>query len=238
MFTYFKPQIGAALLLSMISWTSASTAEAAFVEPTSWTRGTGGATYQEWDVFDGYPTDNTPDIGNVNDNGTASLTETTGQAFVTSGGNVYSFSVPTFFEVTIPELDVPTPAHNVTAILQVKTQGTELDYSSLKLNGLDPVDSAELSRVSLGGFGGNAVESWFLFDLPYAAFGTGSPGLVDLLLTFNASGSSMSLDRLSIDTSLMPFGFYGEPNPVAVPEPTSAVLLALGMLMVARRRRR
>ncbi len=219
-------------------FTAGVSAHATFVEPVSWSRATTGVTYQEWDVFTGL-SDQTPDVADNNPNGSASLTENSGGAFVTGGGNIYSFAVATDFTVTIPEADVPAPPHDVTAIVQIKTQGTELDYSSVKLNGLSPVDTAELFRASLGGFGGSDVETWFLFNVPYAQFGDfdgiNTP-VENLTLTFNAAGSSMSLDRLSIDTAIKPLGFYAEPNPI--PEPASVALLGLGGLLVLGRARR
>ncbi|QDU57643.1 PEP-CTERM sorting domain-containing protein [Aeoliella mucimassa] len=211
---------------------------AAFVEPQSWTRGDGGTTYQEWGVFDAYPTDNTPDVGDINPNGTASLTENTGTAFTTSSGNIYGPGGATEFTVTIPEADVPTPQHDITAVVQFSTLGTELDYTSVLLNGLAPVDTAEIDRVALGGFGGSQIDTWMLFNVPYADFGDGVAGVEDLTLEFTASGAHMSLAALSIDTAIRPFGFYAEPNPV--PEPTSIALCALigaGGLVVAARRR-
>ena len=222
-------------------------AEAAFTAPDAWTRGDGGTTYQAWDVFndDDASTanmieDSSPDVaGYTNANGTPEVVENGGNgAFLTSGGNIYSFSGATSFTVTVPEADVPVPAHDVTAIVQTKTLGTELDYSSVKMNGLSPVDSAELSRSALGGqFGGSDVESWFLFNIPYADFGDGAgPDVEDLTLTFNAAGSSMSLDRLAIDTAIKPGGFYNEPNPV--PEPASVALVGLGAALLVGGRRR
>ncbi len=216
-------------------------ASAAFVAPTTWTRGAGGTTYQHWDVFTDdngvlpLIVDNTPDLpGFTNPNGTPTVTENTGTSFITGGGNIYSFGGTTQFTVTVPEADVPAPAHNVTAIVQFRTQGTELNDANIKLNGLSAVDSAELSRTPLGGFGGTLVDSWFLFRIPYLSFGNGD-GVSDLLtLTFQASGSSMSLDQLSIDTAIRPFGYYNEPNPV--PEPASLLLAFASAPLLLRRR--
>ncbi|MEM8865315.1 MAG: PEP-CTERM sorting domain-containing protein [Planctomycetota bacterium] len=222
-----------------------SAAHATFVQPSSWTRGAFGTTYQEWDVFtDASGGPNAPDVADVNPNGSASLAETSPNfpgpsPFITSGGNIYSFATQTAFTVTIPEADVPAPPHDVTAIVQVATLGTEPDLSSFLLNGLAAVDQAELSRgTAAGGFGGSEVENWFLFNVPYSAFGDGvSP--TDLTLTFEASGSSMSLDRIAIDTAIRPFGFFAEPNPI--PEPSALALLmttaTCGLVGSVRRRR-
>ncbi len=242
-----RPLVAAGLL----AITATTTASAAFVAPTTWTRGQtfpdGGAfTYQHWDNFsddnaeDGTViTDGSPDVGLVNPYGSPVVKELgNAGAFITNGGNgnIYSFSGATSFEVTVPEFDVPSPEHHVTAIVQTKTVGTELDYGSVKFNGLSPVDTAELSRVSVGSPGGatDTVESWFLFNIPYSAFGDGVTGPVELLLTFEAAGGSMSLDQLSIDTAIQP-GFFAEPNPV--PEPTALAVLGLtGALTLLRRR--
>ncbi|MBB6428618.1 PEP-CTERM sorting domain-containing protein [Algisphaera agarilytica] len=230
------PKFSTRLALGMIACFAPLSASAAFVSPTSWSRGIGGTTYQEWDVFS-TNSGATPDVGNVNGNGTASLTETVSGSFITSGGNIYHAGAASSFTVTTPEADVtaPAPDHNVTAIVQIRSQGTELDYSSVLLNGIAAVDTAELGRIALGGFGGELVDSWFLFNIPYAAFGDGIPGVEDLTLTFNATGAHMSLDRLSIDTAIQPFGFYAEPNPV--PEPASLALLGLGAITMLTRRR-
>lgn len=229
-------RLGFAAVLAGVGF--AAPLHAAFEAPDF--RGDTGATYQEWDLFTG-TTDLTPDVADQNSSGTASLSELGGNgAFTTSGGNIYSFRAPTAFEVTLPEADVPAPPHNVTAVVQMKTLGTELDYSSIKLNGLSPVDAATLFDGGAGGsFGGADVETWYEFNVPYAAFGDGTPGVEELLLSFEASGSSMSLDRLSIDTITQPVGFTDATNPAPgtnpIPEPGTLVLFAAGAAMIVHR---
>lgn len=210
-------------------------AMASFVAPTAWDRGVNGATYQAWDVFSATSAA-TPDVSSINDNGTATLTENTGASFlITGSGNIYNASIASNFTVTIPELDVPNPPHDVTAVVQIKSLGSSLDLNSVLLNGKSYVDYAELERVALGGFGGEEVSHWFLFNIAYADFGDGVSGPEDLTLAFSAAGAHLSLDELAVDTAVKPFGFYAEPNPT--PEPSSLAILVLGAATMLRRRR-
>ncbi len=204
----FLFSLGTASLTAALS----GVANAAFVSPNTWTRGQANTTYQAWDVFTGLSAV-TPDVADQNSSGSAELTENSGGSFLTGGGNIYSPYLPLNFTVSLPQADIAQPEHQLTAVVQIKTLGTELDGQSLALNGLPPIDSAELLRNQLGGFGGSEVEHWFLFEIPYSSYGSGSNGVASLTLQFNALESSMSLDQLAIDTAVSSDGFLLEENP-------------------------
>jgi len=208
----------------------AEPATAAFVTPVEndprfgWSRNAANSTYQEWDVFtdaEGAP-GNSPDVGNFNPNGTANLQQTEAGAFLTGGGNIYSFSAATKFVVDVPDYDLAN-SQSSTLVAQFRTLGTELDYTSIRLTpdggtALAPTSAQELERVPLGGFGGSQVDYLARWVVPGNASG--------YTLNFGASGSSMSLDRIAIDTF------------TAVPEPASMGLLAASaMALLARRSR-
>lgn len=214
----------------------ASQARADFITPTfdayGWDRPTvtgGNATFQAWDVFTSVAGPNTPHKvsgpafgGSVSDTwttvnafGNPNARDTTGSpaVFLTSGGNIYSPSVVTLPEVTIPNAGGQS-AGVTTILLQVRTVGTDLDLNSVKL--FDPVSNAKLSYISTqeifrapAGPGGNTVDNLFRFDV------AGNASLYTL--TFNGLGSSTSLDRVAVDT------FYN-PTATAVPEPSSLLL--------------
>src|SRR5262245_48465596 len=63
-----------------------------------WDLSQAGTFYAEWDVFDSL-SDSTPQFSFGL--GSASVTENSGGAFITGGGNIYSFSVPTEFTTTL-----------------------------------------------------------------------------------------------------------------------------------------
>lgn len=185
-----------------------------FVSPSSWTRDDPLTTFQQWDNFS-TRTDAVPDASDNNPDGPALLTETTGTALITSTSNLYSFSAPSAFEVTIPVADLATPElYDLTAIIQVSTFGSPIDTASPLVNGIAPIDFAQL-QVGTPNIGGESDQTWYLFELPYAEFADGSAASANLTLTFNASASSMSLDQLLVDTALRPasLGFFEEPNP-------------------------
>lgn len=205
---------------------AAGQAQAAFENPATaswggWTRGDAGTVYHEWAAFSdegpagGVILDTTPEIGSI---GPAphSVSENSGSAFVTGGGNIYSFSAATDFTVNIG--GTAAAGQPTRVALQIKTLGTELDYGSVTLNGAAWDSKVELGRVALGGFGGADVETLFLWTLTDA--------LANYVFDFNSVESSMSFDALSVDVA-------------PVPLPGALVLMLSGIsgfAAVARRR--
>ncbi|MEX2112060.1 MAG: PEP-CTERM sorting domain-containing protein [Pirellulales bacterium] len=212
----------------------ATTTQAAFVNP-SWTRpvddtqaATDQTTYQSWNVFTSTTGPNAPDVAEINPNGTANAYDSSSAAsgsFVTSGGNIYSFTA-----VSIePRAIVPGFATGelTNSLVQVLVQGSLIDVDDLTLDGVSVSTLAdysytELSSTPLGGFGGAAVEHAWTFTAP--------ADLASFQLDWGWNAESASLDRISIDTQV-----------AAVPEPATWALALVGMLglgVVARRRQR
>ncbi len=180
------PAVFAAFLLFGIS----TSALGEFVVPTF--RGQALATYQEWNIFTSATGANFPDVADNNPNGSASLVETTGAAFITSGGNFYSFAGLTEFMASVPEFDLG-PEAMTSAVVQIRTLGTLLDTASVTFNGV-PADSVEiLYEEPLGGFGG------VLRDWKFTWSEVGGNAQTNIV-HFRSVESSMSLDRLAIDT--------------------------------------
>jgi len=208
---------------------AASSASATFIVPDvgtyGWDRGTTAfSTYAEWDIFTAPAGPNSPDAGSYI-GGTLPVTAPdynafdangSSNSFITSGSNIYSFS-----GVVSPQVDFGGfglgSGNFTTVLLQVRTLGTEIDLSTVLLNGtIAPSSVDELERVSLGSTG-SQVDTLFRFDLV--------GDLDSYSINFAALGTSMSFDRVSVDT----FTF--------VPAPGAAFLLGLGGLVVSRRRR-
>lgn len=229
-----------------VAWGSAYTPNSVATTRTTvpWNRPTSLAlanadktTFQAWDVFaealaNGTNPPNNPGTMAApwvepffNPNGTANVSETTGTAFIPGSGNIYSPSTVTAFSISVPNYNQAGMATNY--LLQLRTQGTNPDFASFLINGL-AVSSLpnyslqELIAVPLGGFGGTLRDFKLEFTLP-------SNNALDTL-TFAASGSSMSLDKVFIDTQVTS----------AIPEPSTWALSLLGLggsLYFARRKR-
>lgn len=170
-----------------------------------------GSSYAEWNVILGYPTDNTPDIA-----GTGTLTELTGGAFATSGGNIYGLGGPTSFRVDL--------AGSTTGLwdvyLRVGTQGS-VALEEATLNGVSATRVLTYDNAITGGFGGAEQESLWKWTLA----GTGN-----WVFNFGATAAHMSLDQVAV---------YAVQQAAAVPEPQTWALMGAGlgaMAMVRRRR--
>jgi len=197
--------------------------------PSGWTRGsTPGSLFAEWNFFnnDGGGAnivDTTPDVGNFG-GGTYNLKETTGAAFLT-GGNIYSFAAPTAFELTVG--NVGGGASDVRNVyLRLGSLGNydstlKSAFTNFQLNGITGTYQELFNEI--GDFGGQAsvetegIVSWL-----------NVPNTSSFLLKWNAIGSSVSLDQLSLDV-----------GPVApVPLPAAAYLMGSGLMGIAAMARR
>lgn len=192
---------------------------------TSWSQAAAGALYAEWNWFTDDSTsagiqDFTPDVGS---SGTSisHVYETSGAAFVTGGGNIYSFAAPTAITGVIGDASGTTTGTRTVA-LRIATLGT-LPAATATLNGLSATVIELYSGDSGSGFGGAEKEFlWVWKDVAAAA---------NYTFKFNSIESSMSLDQLA---------FYASPATAApVPEPTTSILMLAGLGavgLVARRR--
>lgn len=235
-------------------------AHADFITPANWTRGAAYTTYHEWDFFNSPAGPNAPDVPGKFPTGqtwtspspgspTPNAFDTSGNSFVTGGGNIYSFSGITNIKVDVPDYKLGAD-YLTTVLLQVRTLGTEPVLTGefaprLTITGssdkIYAYDSGELARVSLGGsFGGDQVDRAFVFHVP----DNGGSYRIE----FDSAGSSMSLDRVSVDAivtresiaSLAQSGMHPTIGyvPQPVPEPTGLALAAIagGGLLMRRRR--
>lgn len=169
------------------------------------------SSYAEWNVILSYPTDNTPDIA-----GAGTLTELTGGAFPTSGGNIYGLGGPTSFQIDLAGSTTGT----WDVYLRVGTQGS-IALEEATLNGVSATRVLTYDSTITGGFGGAEQESLWKWTLS----GTGN-----WVFNFGATAAHMSLDQVAV---------YAVQQTAAVPEPQTWALMGagLGAMALVRRRR-
>ncbi len=162
-------------------------------------KGFGGATGAIWNP--------------INAAGTANVFESVDptNVFLTSGGNIYSPTLSLFPRITIPN-NIDGQLGNqiegtTTIILQVRTIGATPNLNSFLLT--DPVSGLQVNPLTAplnigslsvsGGPGGTLAFNDYLVRFE-------TPGNADLYtIDFASSGSSMSLDRVSVDTFYSPY---------------------------------
>ncbi|YCM45843.1 hypothetical protein V2O64_07425 [Verrucomicrobiaceae bacterium 227] len=174
-------------------------------------RGTSLSVHAEWDVFTEAKFEpNTPDVASDD----ATITCTTASAFLTGGGNIYSFQAPTFFQLDdITEF----PVRNL--FLQISALGSGVDVSGARLIAenlegetvaVAPQKTFISSEVELtgenGGIGTTYGIQWDLSEMPVSGAYT---------ILFNATESSLSLGRVSLDSSNV-FSGVQKPQPLSV----------------------
>ena len=204
--------------ISVLALTVGATlSQAAFAAGDVWDSANpwGASTLTEfagWNVFNAYPTDTTPEVAG---SGAASVTETTVAAFLTGGGNIYSFAAPTNF---VASLNGSAGLFDV--YLRIATIGT-LALPTATLNGTSATSVIGFDGASGNPMGGGEQELYWKWS--------NFTGASTYTFNFGASGSSMSLDQLSLATVAV----------AAVPEPSNYALFVTGlgvMGFVARRR--
>jgi hypothetical protein len=233
-----------AATILLVTHTAASSA--AFLTPNSsapvfedWTRGAANSVYAEWDVFtQANGGTNSPDVGQSGVLGATVVQDNAATfALITSGGNIYSFAGPTSFDVTVPGYGLGAGS-NTRIVAQIATQGNPLLPSSLQMtysNG-GSITSPPTALYDRGAITDGAItrNEWLaVWDIP--AFNPSSSKI-----EFAASTSSMSLDKVAVDTYVKVGSFAALPT--AIPEPTTLVLVGLtamtSNLVFGRRPRR
>ena len=148
-------------------------------------------------------------------------------SFITGTGNIYDFSD----RIQAFQLTDATLFTLGTVVLQTRTLGSELDYSSVTLTYSDgfgthtllPTSHLELDRGTTLGASVSSLYQWNLTGLAVNEYS----------ISFHGAGPSVSFDAMTLDT----WNQYA----LVVPEPSTYALLGLGGVMLGwrtlRRRR-
>lgn len=191
---------------------------------SAWTSGDPGTATAAWNVVHSLPTDTSPDAA-ASGFDAASLTELTGTAFLTGGGNIYNFSAASSFRITLSGTNLDGVGTRAVA-LRVESVGSALDPASVSLSAggdsIAPNSASVLYSAAGGGPPGSEEQEWLFLFL-------GAPA-GDLQVDFAASEPHLSLTQAAVLAGPL----------AAIPEPGSAALLVLGLggLAAGGRRRR
>lgn len=145
----------------------------------------------------------------------ARLVQTDPQAFLTGSGNLYNQEGLSRFSLTDS-----APFTLGTAVLQVRSLGSELDYPSATLtcsnaagvHVLSPHTAVELNRAAVPGLGAtvSTLWQWDLSGLGVSAYE----------IRFAAAAPSLSLDSLTLDTAAAFIPLFTAPFAIANHTPT------------------
>lgn len=198
---------------------------------TPWTRASASTTYQGWDVFANTSAANNPndpavlvnvlgqdliprvDAAPFNPNGTATITAT-GGAIPTGSGNLYSPSAALSFSIPIPNYGLGA-GFATNYLIQLRALTGDFDPATSQLNGV-PVSALPnyslqlINQQSYGSFMGTTTA--YDYKLEFSVLGNAASDT----FTFASLGTGLSLDKISIDTSV-----------TAVPEPSSMIVCTL-----------
>ena len=185
-------------------------------------RGSEGALFAGWDDFSSATGTNLPDVAGSAAEGFA-FTQLDPAAFVTSSGNIYSFSTPLSHRIDVGNLAAAPSA----VVLQTRTVGAALDVGSVTLEVFDgtnwhvlgaPLGELLFSQTTGSPGFGEALDEARRFTWSLGA----SVVATALRVSFSAAGSSQSFQAASLD--LAPAS--------PIPEPAAAALL-LGSVALA-----
>ena len=183
--------VGAGIAVAVLT----AAAAADFITPGDfgWARGDADSTYFEWDVFSSAFGGNDPDVGQfpgeLPDGWVGpDVVETTGSAFVTGSGNLYSPFGPINVQVTVPNYGYGVG--QTTLLLQVRTEGNELDYDNVVAMGDAPVGVTFLTRDLADQ--GYIVEALFEFAID------GNPS--EIVIDIPTAEAHVSVNRIAVDT--------------------------------------
>jgi hypothetical protein len=195
-----------------------------FVAPAF--RGTPGSLYAGWDDFAGATAANAPDRPGSAATG-FTFTQLDPSAFITSSGNLYSFSAPLSHEIDVSGLTAPA-----TVVFQTRTLGAAISASTVLLEVYDGVSWTSLSAPTNELLHSETIGTGFgaaLDETRRWTWTLGSVTATGLRITFQADGTSQSFQAASLDLS-----------PAAIPEPSACAaffgLAALAFCIVRHRR--